>query len=46
MTFTGAAARQAGPTATPVNVTVNTQEINPVKHAADLGWEIARRLGH
>lgn len=26
------------------NITVNTQEINPVKHAADLGWELAIRI--
>lgn len=25
------------------NITINTQEINPAKHAADLGWELARR---
>jgi hypothetical protein len=25
------------------HVTVNTQEIDPRKHAADLGWELARR---
>lgn len=31
-----------GPT---VNVEVNTQEIDPVKHAADLGYEISARLG-
>jgi hypothetical protein len=24
---------------------INTQEIDPTKHAADLGWEIARRRG-
>lgn len=30
---------------TTVEVTVNTEEINPVKHSADLGWEIARMLG-
>lgn len=28
-----------------INQTINTQEINPVKHAADLGYELARRLG-
>ena len=28
-----------------VNVEVNTQEIDPVKHAADLGYEISARLG-
>lgn len=27
------------------DITVNTQEINPVKHAADLGYELAGRLG-
>lgn len=28
-----------------VKQTINTQEIDPAKHAADLGWEVARRLG-
>lgn len=28
-----------------VNVVVNTEEINPVKHAAELGYEISGRLG-
>ena len=28
-----------------VEMTVNTQEIDPIKHAADLGYEVARRLG-
>lgn len=28
-----------------VQVDVYTEEIDPVKHAADLGWEVARRLG-
>jgi TP901 family phage tail tape measure protein len=34
------------PTGGGVNQTffINTQEINPRKHAADLGWEIARRV--
>ena len=27
-----------------VNQTINTQEINPIKQAADLGYEIARRV--
>jgi hypothetical protein len=27
-----------------VVVNVHTQEINPRKHAADLGWEIAQRI--
>lgn len=27
------------------NITINTQEIDPRKHAADLGWELARRVG-
>jgi len=26
-------------------ITIHTQEIDPIKHAADLGWEIARRVG-
>jgi hypothetical protein len=26
------------------HITVNTQEIDPVKHAADLGWELAVRV--
>ena len=26
------------------NIEVNTQEIDPVKHAADLGWELAKRV--
>jgi hypothetical protein len=25
----------------PINIVVNTQEIDPKKHAADLGWELA-----
>lgn len=48
----GATGGPAGPnlgyggyTGAPVQVTVNTEEIDPVKHAADLGWEVARRLG-
>ena len=28
-----------------VNQEINTQEIDPVKHAADLGYEIGSRLG-
>lgn len=28
-----------------IPITVNTQEIDPVKHSADLGYEVARRLG-
>ena len=28
-----------------VYLTVNTEEIDPVKHAADLGYEVAKRLG-
>ena len=28
-----------------VYVTINTQEIDPIKHGADLGFEIARRMG-
>lgn len=27
-----------------INQTINTQEINPLKHAADLGYEVATRL--
>lgn len=29
----------------PFNLNVYTEEIDPVKHAADLGFEVARRLG-
>lgn len=28
-----------------INITVNTQEIDPVAHATELGYELARRLG-
>lgn len=31
--------------ATTVPITIHTQEIDPRKHAAELGWEIARRVG-
>ena len=26
------------------HITVNTQEINPRRHAAELGWELANRM--
>lgn len=35
----------AGFSGATVNVDVHTQEIDPVKHAADLGHEISSRLG-
>jgi TP901 family phage tail tape measure protein len=37
------AAMNSGGTTIPI--TINTQEIDPRKHAADLGWEISRRVG-
>lgn len=37
--------RRSEPSQTNVQVDVHTEEINPVKHAADLGYEIAGRLG-
>ena len=39
-----AAVSNAG-TSVVVNQEINTQEIDPVKHAADLGYEIGSRLG-
>jgi trimeric autotransporter adhesin len=41
----GAAFAGAGGTSVQIPITVNTQEIDPVKHSADLGYEIAGRLG-
>jgi TP901 family phage tail tape measure protein len=44
----GPGAGGAGPAPRPsieIKQTINTQEIDPAKHAADLGWEVARRLG-
>ena len=29
----------------PININVHTEEIDPVKHAADLGYELSTRLG-
>ncbi len=29
----------------PIEINVHTEEIDPVKHAADLGYELSTRLG-
>lgn len=34
----------AGQTTNKIGITVNTQEIDPIKHSADLGFELAARL--
>jgi len=42
----GGAPSSGGGSYIEVKQTINTQEINPAKHAADLGWEVARRLAY